>query len=262
MPSSTPPDLTSFESVVSDGVDLNALRDASPSLFDAMSDFWGTVMSAGHLSPRMRELLLLAMHASPTALDAQAVRRQVGRAQQAGATHEEILDVLFTVAGVANHALYFALPILEEELEAAGLSGTDEVGDDPALEALKAEFLAARGFWNSDRNRLARLMPEYFRAVNRLSTESWKNGALDTKEREFVCIAIDSTVTHNYEPGLRLHIGKALGLGATPAEILEIFQLTALVGVESYILGGRALFGTSVGDWAEPHAKGGNRNCQ
>ena len=110
-------------------------------------------------------------------------------------------------------------------------------------EAIKSDFLSARGFWNADRERFARLMPRYFVALNAMSTESWKNGALSRKEREFICIAIDCTVTHNYEPGLRLHIRNALKCGATREEILQIFQLAALVGVEGYVLGAEMLFG-------------------
>ncbi|HEX3678628.1 MAG TPA: carboxymuconolactone decarboxylase family protein, partial [Galbitalea sp.] len=72
--------------------------------------------------------------------------------------------------------------------------------------------------------------------------ESWKNGPLSAKEREFICIAIDCTVTHSYEPGLRRHIRNALSHGATREEILQIFQLAALLGLEGYILGARALF--------------------
>jgi alkylhydroperoxidase/carboxymuconolactone decarboxylase family protein YurZ len=78
-----------------------------------------------------------------------------------------------------------------------------------------------------------------------MSTESWKSGALTAKEREFVCIGINCTVTHIYEPGLRRHIRKALGYGATREEICEIFQLAAVLGLEGYVIGAAALFGTS-----------------
>ncbi len=236
-------DLASLEAVVSDVADASSLRAASPSLFEAASDFWRVVIEDGHLSARMKELILLAMHGTATALNADAVARHIDRARRAGASEEDLVDVLFTIVGVANHALYFSVPILEQELDAAGLAFPEASAPAAELEAAKEEFRAVRGFWNSDRDRFARLMPDYFRAVNRISTESWKNGSLSPKEREFVCIAIDCTVTHNYEPGLRLHIRNALRHGATRDEILEIFQLAALVGIESYVVGAAALFG-------------------
>ena len=95
-------------------------------------------------------------------------------------------------------------------------------------------------------------MPDYFKVLNGMSTDSWKNGSLSAKEREFVCIAIDCTVTHNYEQGLRLHIRNALGRGATRDEILQIFQLAALVGLEGYVLGGRALSPTPSPSTTDP----------
>jgi alkylhydroperoxidase/carboxymuconolactone decarboxylase family protein YurZ len=84
-------------------------------------------------------------------------------------------------------------------------------------------------------------MPEYFQALTRISTDSWLGGSLTVKERELICIGIDCTVTHNYEPGLRLHIRRALQHGASSAEILEVFQLAGLLGLEGYVIAGRAL---------------------
>jgi alkylhydroperoxidase/carboxymuconolactone decarboxylase family protein YurZ len=236
-------DLASLETVVSAVADVTALRAASPSSFAAASEFWREPMEGKHLTPRMKELILLAMHATATALDVYAVKRHIERARAVGATDQDVLDVLITIVGVANHALYFSVPILEEELHAAGIVDEPASENESDYEAVKAEFVAARGFWNPDRDQFARLMPAYFRALNGVATDSWKNGPLSAKEREFVCIGIDCTVTHNFESGLRRHIRNALGHGATRGEILEIFQLAALIGLEGYILGAAALFG-------------------
>ena len=218
------------------------LRRISPTAFEAASDFWRVPISGEHLSPRMRELLLLAMHATSTTVNVEATERQILRARAAGATDHEIVDVLITLVGAANHALYFSVPVLEEELAAAGVAAPDDDAElGPAYEAVKQDFIAARGFWNPDRDQMARLMPEYFAVLNGVSTESWKNGPLSAKEREFVCIAIDCVVTHTYEPGLRLHIRNALGHGARREEILQIFQLAATLGLEGYVLAGRVL---------------------
>lgn len=234
--------LSSFEEVFPDRAAASRLRDAAPTLFATASEFWRVPLEAGYLSPRLCELLLLAMHGTPTAVNEEGLGRHVDRARSAGATDADIADVLFTISAVANHALYFSVPILEEELRAAGI---DDDADRPLpgdYESTKRDFVSARGFWNADRERFARLMPAYFKVLNGMSTDSWKNGSLSAKEREFVCIAIDCTVTHNYEPGLRLHIRNALGRGATRDEILQIFQLAALVGLEGYVLGAQTLF--------------------
>ncbi|WPU09512.1 carboxymuconolactone decarboxylase family protein [Pseudarthrobacter oxydans] len=235
-------DLASLADVISEIADLDAFREAAGTSLAVASDYWRAPMESSHLSPRMKELVLLAMHASATSLNVDAAERHIKRAREAGATAGEILDVLITIVALANHALYFSVPILQDELKRRG----DDAGMaefDPAFEEAKQAFIESRGFWNSDREAIARLMPEYYKALDAVSTESWNNGKLSTKEREFVCIGIDCTVTHNYEPGLRRHIRNALDLGATRGEILEIFQLSGLLGLESYILGAKALFG-------------------
>ena len=86
------------------------------------------------------------------------------------------------------------------------------------------------------------MMPEYFAGLAQLTMKPWKNGALTGKERELICIAIDCTVTHMFEPGLAIHIRQALQKGASRQEILEVFQLAAVTGLEGYILGAEALY--------------------
>ena len=232
-------DRPALADLIADDDVTELLRGVSPSSFEAASNFWRVAGGGGHLTPRMRELVLFAMHATVTALNIPGVERHIGRALAAGATEQDIVDVLITMVGVANHALYAAVPVFEEELERAGVAEPPDPSADAAFEEAKQEFIASRGFWNPDRESVARLMPDYFAALNQVSTESWKNGALTTKEREFICIAIDCTVTHSYPPGLRVHIRNALGQGARQAEIVEIFQLAASMGLEGYILAGR-----------------------
>jgi alkylhydroperoxidase/carboxymuconolactone decarboxylase family protein YurZ len=234
-------DPASLADLIADKAVVDCLREASPTSFDAASGFWRVPLEGPNLTPRMKELILLAMHAAATSLNVEAMERHVMRARRAGATPGDIVDVLLTIVGLANHALYFSVPILEEEMTAAGRA--DELGAPPGetFEEAKRLFVEARGFWNSDREALARLMPDYFQALTRISTDSWQNGPLTLKEREFICIGIDCTVTHNYEPGLRVHIRKALQQGASRDEILEIFELAALLGLEGYVIAGRAL---------------------
>lgn len=95
---------------------------------------------------------------------------------------------------------------------------------------------------------IARMMPDYFAALSQISTESWKNGTLTDKERELICIAVDCSVTHMFEPGLVIHIRHALQKAATRDEILEVFHLAALTGLEGYILGAESLFARKPAD--------------
>jgi alkylhydroperoxidase/carboxymuconolactone decarboxylase family protein YurZ len=214
----------------------------APGMQESAADFWKAAYESPLLTLRMKELILVALHASVTSVNHEAVLRHVNRAIDAGASGEDILDVLISIVGLANHALYFAVPILIEELERSGKMTSWEMPpmrDD--ISAIKDDFLKTRGFWNSDRDPIARLMPDYFKVLSRLSMEPWKSGVLAPKEREFIYIAIDASVTHMHEDGLRKHIQNALKQGATRDEILEVFQLVSLLGIESYILGVQAI---------------------
>jgi alkylhydroperoxidase/carboxymuconolactone decarboxylase family protein YurZ len=186
----------------------------------------------------LKELVLLALHGASSALNADALRRHVRRALVAGATEAEVADVLVTIIPLANHPLYVGVPVLLDELKKAGLpeaAETPPMRDDVAV--IKEEFIRSRGYWTPMRDAIGRLMPEYFAAFIAACMAPWRGHALAPAERELLYIAIDSSVTHTYEPGMRMHIQNALRYGATRDQILEVFQLAALLGVEGYVLG-------------------------
>jgi alkylhydroperoxidase/carboxymuconolactone decarboxylase family protein YurZ len=237
----TEEDRASLGSWIGDGEAVRILEEAAPSSYDAACRYWRTPFETTTLSPRMTELILLAMHGATSSLNQEAVVRHVRRACAAGATASDVINVMVTIIGQANHSLYTAVPILEEELIGLGASLIDQDADDETLALAKNEFVKARGFWNPSREIIARVMPEYFVALTGISTDSWIHGSLTVKERLLVLIGINSTITHSYEPGLRAHIRRALEHGATQTEILDVFQLAGLMGLEGLVLAARAL---------------------
>lgn len=236
-------DASDIGSIFSSQTVAAKLRAAAPSNYAAAQRFWRSAQDASALAPRVKELVLLALHATSTALDSDGVRRHASRALAAGASEQDIFDVLLTIVGIANHALYFAVPVLMRELQSLGHPDAELPPITAESEAIKQEFIRVRGFWNEQRDVIVRAMPDYFAALAQLSAEPWTNGSLTDKERELVCIGIDCTVTHMYEPGLVIHIRGAVKQGATRAEILEVFQLAAMTGLSGYILGAEALYG-------------------
>jgi len=221
------------------------LRATSPGGHAVACEFWKVPMATAYLEPRLKELVLLGMHASATSLNAQAIARQVQRVLRAGGTHAEILDVVITISSLANHALYGSVPVLEEELARRGGATAPNARWHASYESAKQRFKAIRGFWNSERDPVGRMLPEYSIALMGIATEMWEKGPLTTRERELVAIGIDCTVTHSFLPGLRTHIRGALDAGATREEILGVFQLAALLGLEGYILAAEAMFGAT-----------------
>jgi alkylhydroperoxidase/carboxymuconolactone decarboxylase family protein YurZ len=239
--------LSDFDAMLSSSDVVRKLNETGPNLQSAAKGFWAMALSSGNLSPRMKELVLVALHGTVTALDSIAMKRHIKRAFDTGATPLDVMDVMITIAGVANHALYFAVPVLLRELKALGHPEAEPPQLGPEGQAIKDEFIRERGFWNEQRDVLARLMPDYFRELSTLSTQSWKYGSLSRKERELICVAIDCTVTHTFEPGLAIHIRNALRDGATPGEILDVFKLASALGLEGYLLSADEMFGENCG---------------
>jgi alkylhydroperoxidase/carboxymuconolactone decarboxylase family protein YurZ len=74
------------------------------------------VYASGVLSPKEVELLSVAFDASFTHLYAPGTRRHIKGALAAGATDEEVMEVLKLCVAQGAQALNLAVPILEEEL--------------------------------------------------------------------------------------------------------------------------------------------------
>ncbi len=102
---------------------------------------------------------------------------------------------------------------------------------------LRDEFIEARGYWNEFWDSLLELDEDFFEAYTRFSSVPWKQGPLEPKIKEFVYIAVDAAATHLYAPGIRQHIRQALEHGATAAEIMEVLELTATLGIHACNIG-------------------------
>ncbi|GAA5161502.1 MULTISPECIES: carboxymuconolactone decarboxylase family protein [Amycolatopsis] len=102
---------------------------------------------------------------------------------------------------------------------------------------LRERFVSERGYWNQFWEGLLSLDQEFFEAYLNFSAVPWRKGVLEPKVRELIYTAIDASTTHLYEPGLRQHIRNALGYGATKEEIMEVLELTSVLGIHTCTLG-------------------------
>lgn len=98
---------------------------------------------------------------------------------------------------------------------------------------LRERFEAEHGWWTEAWHQLADLDPEFFSAYLDFSAVPRRTGALEPKVRAFVGIALCGAATHMFETGLRRHIDEALDVGATVAEVLEVLELTATLGIHA-----------------------------
>jgi alkylhydroperoxidase/carboxymuconolactone decarboxylase family protein YurZ len=104
---------------------------------------------------------------------------------------------------------------------------------DDRQQEIKDTFMRNRDYWADVWEEVLKLSPDFFEAYLKFSSVPWTTGTLEPKVREFVYIAIDAATTHLYEPGLRQHIRNALRYGATKEELMEVLQLTSVLGMHT-----------------------------
>jgi alkylhydroperoxidase/carboxymuconolactone decarboxylase family protein YurZ len=107
----------------------------------------------------------------------------------------------------------------------------------PQQEAIKSEFVAARGSWGAPWDTLLEIDPDFVAAYLKLYMVPWKKQQLTDKFRELCYLAVSAAATHLYAPGIQAHVKAALDFGATPQEIVEVLELTATLGIHAMNIG-------------------------
>jgi len=197
---------------------------------EAYLDFSTVPLRKNHLDDKVKALVGLAVDANATHLYMPGARRHIRRALKAGATPQEVMEVLELSATLGIHAMNVGVPILVQVLTEKGLR-TGPAPFTARQEQAKAQFTRTRGYWHSFWDEMLELDPELFEAYTEFSSVPWRSGTLEPKVKELVYIAFDAAATHLYTSGLKLHIENALGHGATPQEILEVMEIAAVLGM-------------------------------
>lgn len=187
----------------------------------------------GHLSPKVRGFVRLALQAAVTHLRASGIRAAIGECLAAGATREEVFEVLVVASTLGVHGMN--AEVLSEVLAERGTPVDPQL--DPRQEAIRAEYTAVRGYWRDFLNPTLQLAPDFLEAYLEFSGAPWRFGVLEPKVREFVYLAFDTSPTHLHLAGLRVHIHNALDHGASADEIVEVMALAAAMGLQSLALG-------------------------
>jgi alkylhydroperoxidase/carboxymuconolactone decarboxylase family protein YurZ len=213
----------------------DGLLKLDPDFFEAYLQFSGVPWRKGTLDPKLKELIYIAIDASTTHLYEPGLRQHIQNALRHGATRDEIMEVYELTSVLGIHTCTLGVPVLLDELENAGADGPSELTSEQ--ERMKEDFIERRGYWNEFWDGLLALDADFFGAYLEFSGVPWRNGTLSPKEKELVYIAIDASTTHLYEPGLRQHIQNALRHGATREEIMEVYELTSVLGIHTCTLG-------------------------
>jgi alkylhydroperoxidase/carboxymuconolactone decarboxylase family protein YurZ len=187
----------------------------------------------GILPVKTIELICVALSASCTNLQPNALRRHLRAALRAGASRDEILTVFKMSFGPAIHSCSLGAPILLAEASKADVEARPkEAVATPACDAMRA-----LGQWNTAWDPFFDLDPEWTEEFFAFGVSLYQSDVFTQKEVELFSIALDASYTHMYAPGTQRHIRTALALGASMEEIMEVLKLCVVQGVEACNLG-------------------------
>ena len=213
-----------------------SILELDPEFLHAYLGFEAVPARQQHLDAKTRAFIGLTVDAATTHLHGPGIRHHIAAALAAGATRGEVMEVLECTATLGIHAMNVGVPVLVEVLTERGLR-TEPAPLDAEQERIKAAFTRDRGYWNPTWDEMLELTPQLFEAYTAFSSHPWLHGSLSPKLREFIYIAFDTSATHLYRVGLKLHIENALGYGATPQEILEVMEIASVIGIHTVTTG-------------------------
>ncbi|WFU27537.1 carboxymuconolactone decarboxylase family protein [Bradyrhizobium sp. CB1717] len=107
----------------------------------------------------------------------------------------------------------------------------------PEQQALKEAYVKARGYWRPWTEGLLRLDPVFLEAYGKYGGYAAEKGPLSRKMCELIYVALDGSATHLFRPGLALHLRLALQEGATAREIIDVFRLATMQGLDGCNVG-------------------------
>lgn len=180
-----------------------------------------------------RALIRLAVAVSVTSLSPDAIRQTVNAALDAGASIDQVEEIIALVSGLGVHSLMISQAIVLRSAAARGLvEGAAPL--DPARQALWDKHVGDDPFWigfEQDNpgflDAMLRLCPDLFAAFFDYCAVPWKIGSVRARTKELAAIACDAAPTHVFGPGFRLHLRNAIALGATRRQVMETLDIAA-----------------------------------
>jgi alkylhydroperoxidase/carboxymuconolactone decarboxylase family protein YurZ len=88
-------------------------------------------------------------------------------------------------------------------------------------------------YWSSAYEPIMHLDATFCKQVQRLASHPWRHGPLEPYVKELILLTVDAAATHRNGDGAKEHAERALRLGATRAEVLEVLELTSTIGIHA-----------------------------
>lgn len=205
-----------------------ALLRGNPAFLVHYADYAGYPARTGPLTPRMVELIYVALDASATHLYEAGLATHLRLAREAGATDADIFGVLHLVTLQGLSAVLNAADLLHEAAPLPALA----MGD-----PLRARIAALWPEQSDSMLRLAAQDPGYVAVLLDFLEGGAPPGGLDNAERLLVRIALHACFTHGDMATTRALITEGLAQGLPRAGILQAIQLGAHLAVHGAALG-------------------------
>jgi alkylhydroperoxidase/carboxymuconolactone decarboxylase family protein YurZ len=88
-------------------------------------------------------------------------------------------------------------------------------------------------YWSPAFDPILRLDASFCEQVQRFVGHPWSHGPLEPSIKELVLLAVDAAATHRNADGASEHARRAMELGASRDEVLEVLELTSTVGIHA-----------------------------
>ena len=218
------------------------LLEHSPAFLRAYLDYISAPWKSGHLEPKVREFIYIAVDGAVSHLYERGLKRHMEFALEAGATREELLQVVQLTCSTMHETHELGMGVLVDELKRRQPAIEADLADlSDEQQRLKRQFIDEVGYWPACGNALLRFAPQFVEGFLKFRSVAWSEGPLEPKIKELIGLAIGASPTILYEPAVRAHTQRALRYGATPEEISEVLQLAGAVAIHTATAGVPAL---------------------
>ena len=153
-----------------------AVQRLSPELLDASIDLLAVPKTKKHLSPKVQQLISIAVDSSSTHLYLPGMQQHIKQALKEGATAMEVMEVIELTSTLGIHACNIGVPLLVDVMKEVGIYDSHPHAGkqfDAQREALKSDFTKKRGYWHQTWDDFLALDPEFFDAYLNFSSVPW-----------------------------------------------------------------------------------------
>lgn len=96
---------------------------------------------------------------------------------------------------------------------------------------IKAYFIEQRGYWRPWTETMLAISPGFVEQYAHYAGYPARTGPLSERMVELIYVALDASSAHLYEPGLHTHLQRALQVGCSQADIVDVLHLVAVQGM-------------------------------